>query len=363
MKTSNLSKKILQNLDHNVSEYIVRDIGLLSATFLNKSLAKDIALHFWFIKKNNQAIVYRSGQDYLLWSKLLGKKCLASNSFLKKNIKDLIHLTDEINKFIKVNKKLDDLVIKWLDFYKMYLNFMFLHMAVAWASIYLLSIKKNYKDKKKINKIIKQLDKAYIYNEKLIPNIEFYFKKLNISHLTCDEMPKLPKVSKYRSVLQLGSKSIILKYNEAAKINKVIQEDYENFLRNKKYISGLAVSKGIATGKVRVVKDFREFKNLKKGDILVTYQTRPHYNQYIKKVAAIVTDEGSLLGHSSIIAREFCIPCIVGVKNAVLNLKSGDLVEVDANKGIVKKIDKDVVKMIGGDSKVDPVEIEKPKEE
>ena len=57
---------------------------------------------------------------------------------------------------------------------------------------------------------------------------------------------------------------------------------------------------------------------------------------FLKNASAIVTDEGGLTCHAAIISRELKIPCIVGTGNATKVLKDGDLVEVDANKGIVK---------------------------
>ena len=59
-----------------------------------------------------------------------------------------------------------------------------------------------------------------------------------------------------------------------------------------------------------------------------------------KKAGGIVTDEGGITSHAAIIAREFKIPCVVGTKIATQIIKTGDLVEVNADKGIVKIIKK-----------------------
>ena len=60
----------------------------------------------------------------------------------------------------------------------------------------------------------------------------------------------------------------------------------------------------------------------------------------MKKAAAIVTDEGGITSHAAIVAREVGIPCVIGAKIATKALKDGDLVEVDADKGIVRIIKK-----------------------
>jgi len=67
--------------------------------------------------------------------------------------------------------------------------------------------------------------------------------------------------------------------------------------------------------------------------------TSPDFIIAIKKCSAIVTNLGGITSHAAIISREFGIPCIVGAKNATEILKTGDLVEVDADNGIVKIID------------------------
>lgn len=58
----------------------------------------------------------------------------------------------------------------------------------------------------------------------------------------------------------------------------------------------------------------------------------------MKKAAAIITDEGGLTCHASIVSRELNIPCIVGLKIVTKIFKDGDIVEVDATKGTVKKM-------------------------
>jgi pyruvate,water dikinase len=68
--------------------------------------------------------------------------------------------------------------------------------------------------------------------------------------------------------------------------------------------------------------------------------TTPDLMPAIEKAVAIVTDEGGMLCHAAIVSRELGIPCIIGTRNATSILRDGDLVEVDAEKGIVRKIKK-----------------------
>ena len=60
----------------------------------------------------------------------------------------------------------------------------------------------------------------------------------------------------------------------------------------------------------------------------------------MKRASAIVTDEGGITCHAAIIARELKVPCVIGTKIATQVLNDGDLVEVNANQGIVKILKK-----------------------
>lgn len=59
----------------------------------------------------------------------------------------------------------------------------------------------------------------------------------------------------------------------------------------------------------------------------------------MKKAAGFVTDAGGILSHAAIVARELKKPCVIGTQRATKILKDGDIIELDANKGIVKKIE------------------------
>lgn len=89
---------------------------------------------------------------------------------------------------------------------------------------------------------------------------------------------------------------------------------------------------------MRIIHDPTADNIFHQGDILVTGMTRPEYIHLAKKSAGIITDAGGILSHAAITARELKIPCIIGTKNATQILKDGDLVEVDADNGIVRKI-------------------------
>ncbi len=75
---------------------------------------------------------------------------------------------------------------------------------------------------------------------------------------------------------------------------------------------------------------------LTEGEILVTTMTQPNLLAAMRKAAAIVTDQGGMTSHAAVISRELGIPCVVGTYKATRIFKTGDVLEVDANKGIVR---------------------------
>lgn len=103
-------------------------------------------------------------------------------------------------------------------------------------------------------------------------------------------------------------------------------------------VYGIAVFGGVVKGRVRVIKKPEEAKSLRRGDILVAKMTSPTMVVNLPKISAIITEWGGKLSHAAILAREMGIPCIVGAQKVTKLLKSGDFVEVDAERGIVRKI-------------------------
>ena len=94
------------------------------------------------------------------------------------------------------------------------------------------------------------------------------------------------------------------------------------------------------SGKAKVIFELSELSKIKKGDILVTPMTTPEMIPVLKKASAIVTDEGGITCHATIVSRELKIPCVIGTVNASHLISDNDLLEVDANKGSIKIIKK-----------------------
>ena len=78
--------------------------------------------------------------------------------------------------------------------------------------------------------------------------------------------------------------------------------------------------------------------HMKDGDILVAPMTSPDFIVAIRKASAIITDEGGMTSHAAIVSRELGIPCIVQTRIATKVLKDNDMVEIDLEKGVVRKV-------------------------
>jgi phosphohistidine swiveling domain-containing protein len=105
-------------------------------------------------------------------------------------------------------------------------------------------------------------------------------------------------------------------------------------------VAGRVGSSGQATGPVRIIDPDKIDAEFNDGDVLVCSVTTPKYVPLMQKASAIVTDQGGILSHAAIVARELKKPCIVGTGNATQILKNGQVVAVDGNTGIVSIISK-----------------------
>ncbi len=103
-------------------------------------------------------------------------------------------------------------------------------------------------------------------------------------------------------------------------------------------LKGITACKGKAQGIARIINKPYEMNKFREGDIIISINTTPDLMPVLKKCKAIVTDEGGLTCHASIVSRELNKPCIVGTKFATKVFKDNDILEVDADKGIVTRI-------------------------
>ena len=102
---------------------------------------------------------------------------------------------------------------------------------------------------------------------------------------------------------------------------------------------GRGVSKGIFRGEVLKIKSLQGLRVAEaKGKILLSYSTDPGWFPYLNMASGLITERGSLLSHSAILARELEKPAVVNIPKIMEELQSGDIVEIDGDLGICSVI-------------------------
>ena len=239
-------------------------------------------------------------------------------------------------------------VEQWKDYQKHLLLFWTAMNSVVWESI----------DSPEINPLIREEfvsirkeSESFVERTSVLATDYFeenFSEYKDISHfLTFGEMLEIAEKrfsdKKLKEVQERQSGCFLLNsiiYSNLKNLTEILKENNLKLEEEKidgiLEIHGVAAMKGSAKGKVKIIKTKDDISKIEKGDILVTQMTSPDYVPAIKVSAAVVTDEGGSLCHAAIISRELGIPCVIGTKIATQALKDGNLVEVDADNGVVK---------------------------
>lgn len=182
------------------------------------------------------------------------------------------------------------------------------------------------------------------------PMLIRFFYPDEIIKLFSGSNPSLEKIQQrkqYFVVTQIDGKICRIDGGEAKIIvKKFLKFEESEFEKSRNGLVGSIANKGIVAGRAVIspmldIKAAMEVeKRMQKGDILIVQSTNPALIALCNKAGAIVTDQGGMLSHAAIISRELGIPCIVGTINGTKVFKEGDIIEVDANKGAVRAINK-----------------------
>jgi len=120
--------------------------------------------------------------------------------------------------------------------------------------------------------------------------------------------------------------------------NMNVLEEYVLKEKGQVIITGLSVGTKIGSGKAHVIKDVKDIKHFKSGEVLVTEKTDPDWEPIMKIASAIVTNKGGRTAHAAIVARELGIPAIVGTEHGTETIKTGTDVTISCAEGEVGKI-------------------------
>lgn len=101
--------------------------------------------------------------------------------------------------------------------------------------------------------------------------------------------------------------------------------------------AGLGASRGVALGKVRVVRELAHLDEVEPGEILVAGNIDPGWTNVFPLLSGLVTETGGILSHGALLAREYGIPAVMGVKSALSRFETGQQIEIDGATGVIRE--------------------------
>jgi len=100
-------------------------------------------------------------------------------------------------------------------------------------------------------------------------------------------------------------------------------------------LRGRAVSPGVAGGRARVANSLREAASVVPGEVLICREPDFELSPFFGIAAAVVSERGGFLDHAATLVREYGVPAVFAVPGATRTIRTGDDLQVDANRGIV----------------------------
>jgi len=270
----------------------------------------------------------------------------ADTSYLDGVISKFFKVIEEVKPYFEKRRSVKNISeLKYV--YELFIDFCYGESAI-WVAPLVESLSEETKSKallvrEKTQKLSSLRDEVFDYNlGKLFPEFggltHFVSPKSVFGGKIVSEL--LKEAKKYqKGFIYFGNKIYTGNQNKILKELNIELKD-ETINQKIDIIHGQSASRGMTKGKVKIVLTNKDLHNVLEGDILVSIMTRPDFLPAMKKASAFVTDEGGVTCHAAIVAREMKKPCIIGTKIATQVLKNGDLVEVDANTGIVKILKK-----------------------
>ena len=293
-------------------------------------------------KKNVESELKKYGQKYFWLNNGFGQTKYLTAAHFKKQIVTLIKKdlnSTEVDKILKLNNKR----LKQIEAEGKNLTKGLKLSKIQKRLVYLMQFFTNFQDERKAlalktNHYIALLLKELAVRSKLAYKDVVFVLPQEYSALLDGTFPrfKIKKRQKHFSLI-FSEKGLTILEGVKSKLkeSKLLGELNSQKIQE---LEGMRAMSGKIQGRVKIILNPEHAGQLKKGEILVTTMTSPDFIMAIKKAKAIVTDEGGITSHAAIISRELGIPCVIGTKIATRVLKNGDLVEVNANHGLVKKL-------------------------
>lgn len=173
---------------------------------------------------------------------------------------------------------------------------------------------------------------------KIYPELNNLSSVLRTEEIINGNIPKKEELKRRETGYFFGDNKLLTELGKG-KVEKLFKVHFNREPQKKvRSLNGLPAYRGIVRGFVRRIMGHKQINDMKEDEILISPMTIPDFIPAIHKAAAIVTDEGGMLCHAAIVAREFQKPTIVGTGIASKRLQDGDIVEVNATEGRVTLI-------------------------
>jgi pyruvate,water dikinase len=101
---------------------------------------------------------------------------------------------------------------------------------------------------------------------------------------------------------------------------------------------GIAASPGTITATALVATSVEEAMRATRGQILVCPYVDPGWTPVLDRVGGVVTETGGLLSHAAIICREYGVPAVLGIENAVKRIPNGVCLMINGSEGLVQPL-------------------------
>ncbi len=193
--------------------------------------------------------------------------------------------------------------------------------------------------KAKVIYVLDQFKQAYhqlavlMVNEELLPDIEciYFLKQKEVGQLLKGDTSLVKKAMARRRLFPQQQK---LKFPYAQlgipePLAEVKSDSHTTAFQ------GTPVSRGVASGIARIVRNEQDAAQLKEGEIMVANCTDIGWSPYYSIIAGLVTEIGSALSHGVVVAREYALPTVVNASNAMTLIHTGDHITIDGNSGRV----------------------------
>ncbi len=305
--------------------------------------------HTTFIYTGKDLVdVYYDNKELLDVFKIIETSANKNFKLVEKSVNRLLNLLEVLKPYFNKAKK-----IKTIQEYKKVIEL----YGEYWAEIAVAFVlpESNFKVSSKIKKLtLDARTKTQEYNEALEPVISEFIEN-KYKYLKGNSRFVLPEdifngdinnKNKMLNIIAERKKGFV--YYQGKLYTGDVNENLDKlnlFLEKQETsvqeIKGQIGYKGKVTGIVRIITSKNQISDFKTGEIMVSAMTMPNYLPAMKKASAFVTDEGGITSHAAIVARELKKPCVIGTKIATEVLKTGDLIEVDADNGVVRLLKKE----------------------